>query len=269
MSSLRNAVKRVAHKERSQPQARAHFGILEKKKDYRQRAQDFHRKQDRIQAMRRKASMRNPDEFYFGMSNAEIHDGRHRKTRVARQEENDIAPETVRLLKDQDLSYVRLQKQRDARKVEKLKSSLHYLGEKVNEKGKKHTIFVDSQQDADNFDVAKHFGTVPELAGRSFNRPRVETLEKKAGDELLLLTEKELTQQVKIAKRTAKKVARARASAYREMEARQKRMEAMDMAIAHLETEKLVGTSKGRKRKIKEAQDGMPAVYKWRRKRLR
>ena len=266
MSSLRNAVKRIAHKERSQPQARAHFGILEKKKDYRQRAQDFHRKQDRIQAMRRKASMRNPDEFYFGMNNAEIHDGRHRKTQRARQEENGIAPETVRLMKDQDLSYVRLQKQRDARKVEKLKTSLHYLGVQVEEK-RKHTIFVDSQQDADNFDVAKHFGTVPELAGRSFNRPRVETLETAARDESL--TEKELLKQVKIAKRTAKKVARARASAYREMEARQKRMEAMAMAVAHLETEKLVSTSKGRKRKIQEAQDGMPAVYKWRRKRLR
>jgi U3 small nucleolar RNA-associated protein 11 len=216
--------------------------------------------------------MKNPDEFYFGMNNTEIRNGRHRKTQEAQQTENEIGPETVRIMKDQDLSYVRMQKQQDARKVERLKASLHFLGD---EKKRKHTVFVDSQQDADNFDVAKHFNTVPELAGRSFNRPRVETLEKKAleaaavnvdGDEIQL-TEKELTQRAKIAKRTAKKVAKARASAYREMEARQKRVEAMATAVAHLETEKLVA-SKGRKRKIKAAEDGKPAVYKWRRKRL-
>jgi U3 small nucleolar RNA-associated protein 11 len=273
MSSLRNAVKRVAHKERSQPQARTHLGILEKKKDYRQRAQDFHRKQDTIHAMQQKASMRNPDEFYFGMNNAEIRDGRHRKTQQARQEETDIGPETVRIMKDQDLSYIRMQKQRDARKVERLKASLHFLGD---EKKRKHTVFVESQNDADNFDVAKHFDTVPELAGRAFNRPRVETLEKKIlettavnknGDEIHL-TEKELAQQAKIAKRTAKKVAKARASSYRELEARQKRVEAMATAEAHLETEKMVA-SKGRKRKIKAAENGKPAVYKWRRKRAR
>jgi hypothetical protein len=51
------------------------------------------------------------------------------------------------------------------------------------------------------------------------------------------------------------------------MEARQKRVEAMATAVSHLETEKLVA-SKGRKRKIKAAEDGKPAVYKWRRKRL-
>ena len=46
MSSLRNAVKRVTHKERSQPRARNHLGLLEKKKDYQRRAKDFHFKTD-------------------------------------------------------------------------------------------------------------------------------------------------------------------------------------------------------------------------------
>ena len=61
MSSLRNAVKRVTHKERSQPQARAHLGLLEKKSDYKLRSKDYHRKQDRLKSMRSKAANRNPD----------------------------------------------------------------------------------------------------------------------------------------------------------------------------------------------------------------
>jgi U3 small nucleolar RNA-associated protein 11 len=164
-------------------------------------------------------------------------------------------------MKDQDLSYVRMQKQRDARKVEKLQASLHFLGDVTK---RKHTVFVDSSLDAEYFDVAKHFDTVPELAGRAFNRPRVETLE----TNIFETDEKELAQQAKIAKRTAKRVARARASAYGEMEARQKRVQAMATAEAHLEMEKMVA-SKGRKRKIKEAENGKPAVYKWRRQRAR
>lgn len=228
--------------------------------------------------MKQKASMRNPDEFYFGMKNAEVKSGRHRKTVEAQQKEREaeIGSEAVRIMKDQDLSYVRMQKQRDSKKVEKLRASLHYLDAQEENKKRKHTIFVESKNDADEFTVAEYFGTVPELAGRAFNRPRLETLEKEAqvgattnvdGDELPL-TEKELVQRAKNAKRTAKKVAKARVSAYKEMEARTKRVAAMERAEAHLVTEKNLA-GKGRKRKIRAAEDGKPAVYKWRRKRLR
>ena len=275
MSSLRNAVKRIAHKERSQPQARQKLGILEKKKDYKQRSQDYHRKQDRIKALKSKASMRNPDEFYFGMKNTQVRDGRHEKTIAAKQRENQdvIGAEAVKMMKDQDLSYVRMQKQCDLKKVEKLQSSLHHLdySSMENTRKRKHTIFVETKTDADEFDVAEHFGTVPELAGRAFNRPRLEMLQKEAlesssaaGEEL---TEKELEQQAKKERRMARKAAKAKASAYKEMEARTRRVQVMERAEAHLVTEKNLA-GKGRKRKIKAAEDGKPAVYKWRRKRL-
>ena len=52
------------------------------------------------------------------------------------------------------------------------------------------------------------------------------------------------------------------------MEARTKRIDLMKNAEAHLITEKIV-TSKGRKRKIKPAENGKPAVYKFRKKRAR
>lgn len=281
MSSLRNAVKRVTHKERSQPQARSHLGILEKKKDYRLRARDYHKKQDRLQVLRRKAAMRNPDEFYFGMNSAGVKDGVHRKLEEVRQKEleDTIGADAVKMMKGQDLSYVRLQRQKEARKIEKMQASLQFLdaNEEVGKK-RRHTVFVDSKKEAENFDVVEHFNTVPELASRSFNRPRKDTLMNAAlnmndhdcddYDEAYAPTEKELAKQVKMAKKSAKKVARARAAAYGEMEARAKRMASMELAESHLNTERLLA-AKGTKRKIKAAEDGKPAVYKWRRKRAR
>lgn len=207
MSSLRNAVKRVTHKERSQPLSRSHLGLLEKKSDYRLRSKDYHRKQDRLKSMRSKAANRNPDEFYFGMHRSRV-DGasgknsqRHLKTEEARRiemEEKGCGAEGVRIMKDQDLAYVRMRRLMDGKKIEMLQSSLHYLeggdgdanddegGEthsstlkKMVQKKRKHTIFVEGgQKEAESFDATKHFDTVPEFMGRAFNRPRVETLEK-------------------------------------------------------------------------------------------
>jgi len=289
MSSLRNAVKRITHKERAQPQSRSQLGILQKKKDYKKRAIDYHRKEDRIRSAQEKAAMRNPDEFYFGMKNAQMTDGQHRKTVEAKQKEfeAEIGQDTVRIMKDQDLSYVRMQKQRDAKKIERLQSSLHFIeggasNAMVESKKRKHTIFVDSQKDAEEFDVAKHFDTLPELAGRAFNRPRIDTLKKTALETSGLLattgsdddeaaapkpSARELELQAKRAKKTARKAAKARAAAYAEVEARSKRVAAMGRAEAHLVTEKLVA-GKGRKRKVRAAENGKPAVYKWRTKRL-
>lgn len=285
MSSLRNAVKRIAHKERSQPQNRQHLGILEKKKDYKKRAIDYHIKEDRIKAMKEKAAMRNPDEFYFGMHSSQVQDGKHK----SKGDFRDLSPEMIQLMKDQDLSYVRMQKQKDAKKAERLQASLHLLGAEGNDEdgksskklsNRKHTVFVDSQEAADNFDVAKHFDTVPELAGRSFNRLRKSDVERLAktmhrvkddddddDEEEYQPTSAELQKQAKFQRKLAKKLSKARARAYGEMEARTERAEAMQKAEDHLMTEKFVA-GKGRKRKIKAGEDGRPAQYKWRRKRL-
>jgi len=67
MSRWKNAIQRREHRERAQPAARAKLGLLEKKKDYKQRAVAYHRKQDRLQALRLRAAFRNPDEFNFKM----------------------------------------------------------------------------------------------------------------------------------------------------------------------------------------------------------
>lgn len=255
MSSLRNAVKRVTHKERSQPRHRAHLGILEKKRDYKERAKDYHKKQEMLMGMRHRASMKNPDEFYFAMKNSTTNqNGKHVKTDAVIQNERDLGPETIRILKDQDLSYVRLQKQQNKKKMERLSENLHFSEAKHDKR--KHTVFVSNEEQAHNFDVADHFDTVPELAGRSFNRIKKKDLRTMA--QTLSFCDKKM----------GKKLAKARRAKYGELAARAIRVKALGLAEAHLETEKLVA-SKGRKRKIKEAENGKPAQYKWRRKRAK
>mmetsp|Transcript_25918 Transcript_25918/g.29106 ORF Transcript_25918/g.29106 Transcript_25918/m.29106 type:complete len:280 (+) Transcript_25918:125-964(+) len=278
MSSLRNAVKRVAHKERSQPVERQHLGILEKKKDYKQRAVDYHRKEDRMKAMKQKASMRNPDEFYFGMHNSKIQDGKHRSN----EDYRNLSPDLVKVMKDQDLSYVRMQKQKDRKKVERLQASLHFLDSndgsfnRERTQQRTHTVFVENKKDVKEFNVAGHFETIPEMAGRVFNRLRKSDIEKVAkeqidnrggNDDSKQITFDHLRKLEKRERKLAKKLAKARSGAYKEMELRRERADKMKTAEDHLITEKFVA-GKGRKRKVKAEDDGRPAQYKWRRKRL-
>jgi U3 small nucleolar RNA-associated protein 11 len=240
--------------------------------------------------------MRNPDEFYFGMHNHQVdEEGKHRKTQVAKQTEfeKEIGSDTIRIMKDQDLKYIRLQKQRDVKKIEKLRSNLHFIDPSSASEKRKHTIFVDTPDEANTFDAARHFDTLPELVGRAFNRPRLSDLrnqkmtrfnptvgdpynnnddddeERQRQSLLLLPTVEELQMSVRQTRIMAQRASKARAAAYAEMEARSQRVEALQRAESHLVTEKLATSSKGRKRKIQAAEHGKPAIYKWRSKRLK
>ncbi len=92
--------------------ARSKYGLLEKKKDYRQRARDFHRKDNALKALRRKAEERNPDEFYFGMESARTKDGVHV---VPTSEANKYSQAELALMKTQDASYLRAKAQTEAK----------------------------------------------------------------------------------------------------------------------------------------------------------
>ncbi|KAG2057046.1 small-subunit processome [Suillus hirtellus] len=122
-SSLRNSLHRRNHKERSQLSHRAKFGILEKHKDYVQRARDYHSKQDRITRLRQKAADRNKDEFYFGMNKERTVQGVHVKDRGNISMPMDM----VKLLKTQDEGYVRTMRANGIKKIERIKSQLTAL----------------------------------------------------------------------------------------------------------------------------------------------
>lgn len=69
-SAFRKVSPRRTHKERAQPKSREKWGLLEKHRDYVERAQSYHRKQRRLKALRQRATFRNPDEFYYKMIHA-------------------------------------------------------------------------------------------------------------------------------------------------------------------------------------------------------
>jgi U3 small nucleolar RNA-associated protein 11 len=102
-SSIRNSIHRRNHKERSQLSNRKRLGILEKHKDYVQRARDYHSKQDRIQRLRQKAADRNKDEFYFSMVKERTRQGVHTKDRG----NSSLPVDVVKVLKTQDDNYLR------------------------------------------------------------------------------------------------------------------------------------------------------------------
>ena len=66
-TTFKNLIPRRKYRERSQPEARQHLGILEKKKDYKARAVNYHRKQDKLNRLRLKAGLKNEEEFNFKM----------------------------------------------------------------------------------------------------------------------------------------------------------------------------------------------------------
>lgn len=66
-STFKNRVPKRKYRERVQPSDREHLGFLQKKKDYKVRAKNYHAKQDMINNLKLKASTKNEDEFYFKM----------------------------------------------------------------------------------------------------------------------------------------------------------------------------------------------------------
>jgi U3 small nucleolar RNA-associated protein 11 len=265
MSSLRNAVKRVTHKERSQPEARKKLGFLEKHKDYVERAQDYHKKQDYLKVLKKKAADRNPDEFYFKMHKSTVNSkGVHTEKR-----DGSLDTDVVQRLKTQDLGYIVHKKAVDDKKAARLKHSLHLIGEHSATAGKKrkHVVYVEDEQAQTDFDPVAHLDTVPELVGHRFNRLRKGQLEKLAEDETA----------PSLSAEQLKKALDKRKKAYKELEARDTRASKLAGALKGLQQQrnlmgkgtrrKVSATAKGKDGRPAEPQEGDPVQYKWKRRR--
>ncbi|KAI6232730.1 U3 small nucleolar RNA-associated protein 11 [Aphelenchoides fujianensis] len=173
--SLNKAQKSMGreHRERDQPANRKRFGLLEKKKDWIQRTRAHQKKKNKLRKLRRNALERNRDEFDYHMVRSQVgFDGVHREAEKMDEEETHVQA----ILNDvRDINYVRHKLSAERKKIEKLKSTLHLTDmPKMNT----HTIFVEDEEEAANFDPATHFGTTEELLGRKSNRMTAEMLQK-------------------------------------------------------------------------------------------
>eukprot|EP00112_Aurelia_sp_Birch-Aquarium-sp1_P002107 Seg123.2 transcript_id=Seg123.2/GoldUCD/mRNA.D3Y31 product="putative U3 small nucleolar RNA-associated protein 11" protein_id=Seg123.2/GoldUCD/D3Y31 len=234
MSSLRNAQKshQKQYKERGQLSNRKHLGNLEKHKDYVARARDYHKKEKQLKILQRKARDKNPDEFYFKMVNQRTKDGVH----TIKNSESYTADQ-LKLMKTQDLNYVNLKRSVERKKIEKLRSELHFTDDVNNHSGK-HTIFVDTEKEAKEFEASQRLQPTPddlETAERKGDKKRPEIIKKK------------------------------KRRGYKELEQRLDREKMLSKTRLGMELQrKLMG--KGRKQKLEV--DGT-TVYKWKKQRKR
>jgi len=277
MSSLRNCIKRITHKERSQPRNRYHLGPIEHHKDYVKRAKHYHKRQDQLSFLRQKVYTRNPDEFYFGMCKSELVEGKYRKDPKLLQEDlkDTLGPDAVKIMKSQDLKYVQMQTNIDCKKIEKMKTSLHFLeysnhvyDEVYSDKIQKHTIFVENSEEAKDMNLAKYFDTEPEFVGRCFNRPRSQNISKYLKSGYDVKETKVARDNMKQKNKKMNSISKARCKSYKELEARKERLEILRKTESQLIGE-TIAMRKGRKRKVIQGEDGNSSIYKFRRKRAR
>ncbi|XP_054251358.1 probable U3 small nucleolar RNA-associated protein 11 [Indicator indicator] len=251
-SAFRKAAKsgQRPHRERAQPASRKKLGLLEKKKDYRLRARDYHKKQNALRALQKKALDKNPDEFYFKMIRSQLQDGVH----VVKQPKDEVTPEQMKLMRTQDIKYVETKRVAEAKKIERLKSELHLL-DAEGKSPNKHLFFLDSRKEVQEFDIAAHLDTVPELVGRVYNRPTIATLQKQ--------TLKGATDPVHL-----KKLAQQRKNQYNLLKQRIEREKAMFVVAQKIQTRKDL-LDKTHKVKVKKETANSPAIYKFKFQRKR
>jgi U3 small nucleolar RNA-associated protein 11 len=139
-SSMKNAAKAVSrpHRERGQLAERQRLGLLEKHKDYAKRAKDYKKKQTQLKSLRQKAADRNEDEFYFGMMSRSgpgsvFTKGKKGFTGTVDGDRGNksLSVETVRLLKTQDVGYIRTMRNVTAREVKELEERVILAGAQV------------------------------------------------------------------------------------------------------------------------------------------
>ncbi|KAI3340062.1 small-subunit processome [Ustulina deusta] len=163
MSSLRNAVNRRVHRERDQLKDRKNrYGLLEKHKDYRLRAQDHNRKKAQLKSLRKKAEDRNEDEFYFGMLSRKgpataLSSGSKRWDGTVAGDRGNKALDinVVRLLKTQDMGYIRSVRNVAMKEVRILEERVIALGGDID------NLLNAAEEEEDDMDLDFDFGDEP------------------------------------------------------------------------------------------------------------
>ncbi|KAJ3129007.1 UTP11-like, U3 small nucleolar ribonucleoprotein [Nowakowskiella sp. JEL0407] len=242
--------KQRTYRERSQLKSREKLGQLEKKKDYVLRARNYHFKEKRINALREKARFKNPDEFYHAMINAKSSGGVHLMDRDAKMD-----PEILKLLQTQDANYIKYQQSLNSKKLERLENNLH-IRDDVKER--KHTIFVDDEEEAEKYDPTSRTEPVDEELDEFISQPfgGSKRSEESEGD-----SETEDNKPRLLDKNDLKKMKKERDALYREIQDRKQRAEKLQSLDREITLRRNL-MKKGPRVKIGTDDKGL-AVYKW------
>ncbi|ESO00541.1 hypothetical protein HELRODRAFT_157327 [Helobdella robusta] len=251
-TAFRNAAKsyQKVHRERSQLKSREHLGFLEKKKDYKRRTEEHHKKLNTLKFLKRKALDKNPDEFYFNMVRSKLVDGEHK----ADDKIVSYTDDQLKLMESQDIKYVQHKRSIEKKKIERLKASLQLFDIPYLPKNE-HVIFLDSKREVETFDPAKYFNTLPELVNRSYNRPTLETLKNSS--------------QFQIDDRILAEATVEKEKKYGELVKRIEREKQLAIVESKLSMKKLLIDKSVPKKKVAEETVDSAAVYRWVFKRKR
>ena len=142
LKNIKKYIPRRKYRERSQNIRRKKLGFLEKKQDYKIRAEDYHNKEKKYKNLKEAARTRNPDEFYHKMIKAKIIDGEHVQFPDDKTLEQKIVTNT------QFINLVNFKKSQLENEAEKMKNRLQ-LNKDIFEQGDKsiHTIYYDDEDE--------------------------------------------------------------------------------------------------------------------------
>ena len=142
LKNIKKYIPRRKYRERSQNERRKKLGFLEKKQDYKIRAEDYHAKEKKYQNLKEAARTRNPDEFYHKMIKAKIIDGEHVQFPDDKTLEQKIVTNT------QFINLVNFKKSQLEKEAEKLKIRLQ-MNKNIFDGGNKstHTLYYEDEDE--------------------------------------------------------------------------------------------------------------------------
>ena len=142
LKNIKKYIPRRKYRERGQIKRRKRFGFLEKKQDYKIRAEDYHEKEKKYKNLKEAARTRNPDEFYHKMIKAKIIDGEHVQFPDDKNLEQKLVTNT------QFINLVNFKKSQLEKEAEKMKVRLQ-LNKNIFEGGDKsiHTLYYEDEDE--------------------------------------------------------------------------------------------------------------------------
>ena len=141
LKNIKKYIPKRKYRERSQFEKRKKKGFLEKKKDNKIRAEDYHRKEEKYKKLKEAARTRNPDEFYHRMLKAKIIDGEHIEFSDEKNLQDKIISNT------QFINLVNFKKSQIENEKEKLKIDLQLKSNLFKGKKHKNILYYDNEDD--------------------------------------------------------------------------------------------------------------------------